>query len=427
MPFHSLDKTNQKNLGLLIQLRWLAVGGQILTILIVNWFFGIELPLLPLGIVILLLVALNVVSHLRHRALSEVTYTELFVELMLDVSALTVQLYLTGGASNPFISLYLLQVALGAVLLKAWSTWALVVLTSGCFVLLTTTYRPLVLPRDASEALFQLHIQGMFVCFILTAVLIVLFITRINRNLHAREAYLADLRRQGVEEDHIVRMGLLASGAAHELGTPLATLSVIMSDWRRMPKFAKDGELLEELSEMQAQLDRCKAIVSGILMSSGEARGEGTVRTTVNRFFDEAVAEWQQHLGPARLDYQNLFGADEVIVSDLALKQVIFNVFDNALEASPSWVGVTLRRQDGAHLSITVTDRGPGFDPTILAEFGKPYRSSKNRPGSGLGLFLVVNVVRKLGGSVTAENGAEGGARVVIILPLEALSPGGDE
>lgn len=426
MPFPSLDKTNQKNLGLLIQLRWLAVSGQVITILLADIVLGISLPLLPLGTVILLLVALNLVSHLRHRSRSEVTHTELFIELMLDVSALTVQLYLTGGASNPFISLYLLQVALGAVLLQAWSTWALVILTSCCFIWLTTSYRPLVL-QDGSHTLFALHIQGMFVCFVITAVLIVFFMARITRNLRARDAYLADLHRQGIEEDHIVRMGLLASGAAHELGTPLATLSVIMNDWRRMPKFAEDSELLEEVTEMQAQLDRCKAIVSGILMSSGEARGEGTVRTTVNSFFDEAVTEWQQHLGPARLDYQNLFGADEAMVSDLALKQVIFNVFDNALEASPAWIGVTLRREGAEHLSLTVVDKGPGFDPAILEEVGKPYRSSKNRPGSGLGLFLVVNVVRKLGGSLTARNGADGGARVVIVLPLEALSPGGEE
>ncbi|MFX5922263.1 histidine kinase dimerization/phospho-acceptor domain-containing protein, partial [Acinetobacter baumannii] len=88
----------------------------------------------------------------------------------------------------------------------------------------------------------------------------------INRNLRDRDAYLADLRRQSVEENHIVRIGLLASGAAHELGTPLATISVLLADWRRMEIFRRDPELAEEIDEMHRQIDRCKRILSGILM-----------------------------------------------------------------------------------------------------------------------------------------------------------------
>ena len=101
---------------------------------------------------------------------------------------------------------------------------------------------------------------------------------------------------------------------------------------------------------------------------------------------------------------------------------MIFNLFDNALEASPNVVRVGVGRTDG-DLVITVTDEGPGFSTEMLAEFGKPYRSSKGRPGGGLGLFLVVNVVRKLGGLVAAENAASRGAIVILRLPLSSLSP----
>ena len=101
--------------------------------------------------------------------------------------------------------------------------------------------------------------------------LIVVFMTRIARNLRDRDNGLAALRQQAAEEDHIVRMGLLASGAAHELGTPLASLSVILSDWRRMPALANDPELMEEIAEMQADVQRCKSIVTGILMSAARS------------------------------------------------------------------------------------------------------------------------------------------------------------
>ena len=416
--------TDKNNLLLLVQLRWLAVIGQVVTILVVHFWFEIALPLTQLAIVIAFLIGLNIVSLLRHRYRNIVSNTELFLVLLLDVAALTAQLYLSGGAANPFVSLYLLQVTLAAVLLDAWSTWALVIITSGCFVWLAAFHRDIFLWRGHGGDFAWLHIEGMFVCFVLSATLLVLFITRINRNLRARDAHLASLRQQSAEEDHIVRMGLLASGAAHELGTPLATLSVILNDWQHMPTLKETPELSEEITEMQLQVDRCKAIVSGILMSSGEARGEGTLRTTVNAFLDGLAAEWRASRSPQRFDYTNAFGQDEAIVSDTALKQVIFNLFDNALEASPNVVRVGVERIDG-DLVITVTDEGPGFSAEMLAEFGKPYRSSKGRPGGGLGLFLVVNVVRKLGGFVVAENAASRGAIVTLTLPLASLSPRG--
>lgn len=419
-----LEMTNRKNLLLLVQLRWLAVIGQIVTILVVHWGMGIALPLIPMAAIVLLLIILNVTTLLRLRDQRGIAHAELFIELLLDVAALTAQLYLSGGAANPFVLLYVLQIMLGATLLDTRSTWVLVAFAGVGYLALMAFNRPLAVPDGDADAFFALHVQGSFIAFALTTCLLVLFITRINRNLRERDAHLADMHRQAAEEDHIVRIGLLASGAAHELGTPLATLSVILGDWRRMPVFRKDPELTQDIVEMQAQLDRCKQIVSGILISSGEARGEGTIRTTVRDFVDAVVLEWRASRSPATFDYDNVFAPDAAIVSDAALKQVLFNLFDNALEASPSWMGLSVSRQEDK-LVIAVKDAGPGFRPEMLESFGKPYQSSKNRPGSGLGLFLVVNAVRKLGGMVSARNNDGRGAAVTLTLPLAALSGAG--
>jgi two-component system sensor histidine kinase RegB len=415
------DATGRKNLLLLVQLRWIAVAGQALTMAAVQAAFGVVLPYGPMLAVLGLLAALNLASLLRLRRPARVGHGELLAVLVFDIIALTVQLYLTGGASNPFVLIYLLQVTLGAVLLEAWSTWAVVGLTGLCFAGLTAFYRPLAMPGPHERHFFSLHIDGMLVCFALDAALLVVFVTRITRNLRARDARLADLRQQAAEEDHIVRMGLLASGAAHELGTPLATLSVILGDWRRMPALAGDPELSQEIGAMEAEVQRCKAIVTGILLSSGQARGEATGVTTVNGFFDGLVADWRAARAPHHLSYENAFGSDIRIVSESTLRQVIFNVLDNALEASPDWVGITVRRE-GEMVVLSVTDEGPGFPPQMLAQIGKPYQSSKGRRGGGLGLFLVVNVVRKFGGRVMACNRERGGASVTLSLPLAALA-----
>jgi two-component system sensor histidine kinase RegB len=420
-PQTEADGTGLKNMQQLIQLRWIAVVGQVVTILVVHFGLGIRLPLGPMLGALGFLTIFNLVSLWRWDRNEDVTDLELFVALLADVGTLTVQLYLSGGVTNPFIFLFLLQVCLGAVLLGPGYSRTLIGVTVACFVGLSLFHRPLEIPPENGRGLASPYIQGLLVCFALNAALLSIFIARINRNLRARDARLAGLRQRAAEEEHIVRMGLLATGAAHELGTPLATLAVILGDWQRMQPFAAEPELRQEIEEMQAQVARCKTIVSGILLSAGEARGEAPAHTTVNAFLDELVAEWRATRSADALAYSNAFGDDVAIVSDSALKQTLYNVLDNALEASPRWVGLEAARE-GEWLRLTVSDAGPGFAPEMLAQLGKPYQSSKGRPGGGLGLFLVVNVARTLGGSVSAENRPEGGAAVTLRLPLAALT-----
>jgi two-component system sensor histidine kinase RegB len=414
------DETGRKNMHLLIQLRWIAVIGQIATIEFAFYGLGIELPIRIMLVALGILLAFNVISLLRWRTRSTFSQTELFVSLLVDVAMLTAQLYLSGGASNPFVFLYLLQVTLGAVLLKPSFVWSLFAITATCFAALAAFAHPLALPPDHDHGLSSLYIQGTLICFVLNAVLLVTFITRINKNLREQDAHLAGLRQRAAEEEHIIRMGLLASGAAHELGTPLATLAVILGDWRRMPAFTKDTELLQEVTEMETQLQRCKTIVSGILLSAGETRGESSSATTITTFMNSLVEEWRHTRVRSALHYVNQFGQDMPVVSDSAVKQMIFNVLDNAVESSGQWLHLTVSRE-GGNLVLRCTDRGPGFSPATLAQFGKPYNSSKGRPGGGLGLFLVVNVARTLGGEVTASNPTQGGACVTIKLPLAAM------
>ena len=421
------EAADKRNLILLVMLRWLAVGGQIVTVLVVQYWLGIRLPLLSMGCVILFLIALNLASLYRCRSPAVITNIELFLELLLDVAALTLQLYLSGGATNPFVSLFLLQVILGAVLLRPLWSWTLVAATTACFLFLTTSYRDIGLLHyeqgvdHGRPGFLDPRILGGFLCFLLAAVLLVLFVTRITHNLRERDRRLSELRQQCVEEEHIVRMGLLASGAAHELGTPLSILAVIVNDWSRMPALSTNPEIAGDIGEMRAALGRCKETLSRILLAAGEARGERAERTTLVEFLDDVVTDWQQSRAPTHLDYAHKIESDTGIVSDKVLRQVLMNVFDNALEASPNWINIEASRQADT-LVVNVRDKGPGFSPEILANFGKPYQSTKKRSGSGLGLFLVVNVLRKLGGTIVPQNHREGGASVELCLPIGALS-----
>ncbi|MBA4805957.1 ATP-binding protein [Brevundimonas sp.] len=418
----SQEAANRRNLRLLVQLRWLAVVGQLLTIVIVHFGLGIRLPLIWLLIAPVSLALVNLVSLPLTQRRDAISDHELMLALLADVVALTGQLFLTGGATNPFVGLYLLQVVLGAVLLRPTYAWSLIAITSVCFVCLGVFHLPLDLPPYQEGGLLSLYMMGGLICFLLMAVLLVLFMTRINDNLRARDAYVADMRQQATEQDHIVRMGLLASGAAHELGTPLASLSVILSDWRRMPVLQSDADLNQDMDVMQAEVERCKAIVTGILMSAGEARGQAPSRTTLARFLTEVVEGWTAHDVRVRVDVTPWIGPDPHIIADPALRQVLGVLFDNAVEAGARRIVVSPTVSDGL-LSIVVRDNGPGFPATVLERLGKPYNSTKDRPGAGLGLFLLANVMRSLGGSVEACNPPGGGGEVTLSLPIDVLAP----
>lgn len=415
-----LNETGHKNMLHLIHLRWLAVGGQIATIVVATLGLGIQLPLFSMLAVMVCLIAFNIGSHLRWHEERVVSNRELFLAMLVDIGSLTAQLYFTGGINNPFVFLFLLQVILSAVLLRSESTWSVVWITTLCLAFLSVFNRPLEWPLNSPYQLADLYATGLLICFVLNAALLVIFITRIGRNLRAGDAALASLRQRAAEEEHIVRMGLLASGAAHELGTPLATMSVVLGDWKRMPQFAGNPAMLEEIEEIEGQLMRCKSIVSGILLSAGETRGESSSKTTLYDFFEQLVEEWESTRPAQHFEYNNTIDEEFTVAFDSTVKQMVFNVLDNALEVSPNWLRFEVSKSE-EHLLLTVTDQGPGFQQHILEQLGTPYNSSKGRPGGGLGLFLVMNVARTLGGTLQARNCESGGAEVRMTLPLNSL------
>lgn len=238
--------TNRKNLLQLLKLRTIAMICQVIVILIAHYFLEIELPIKQMFLVVAGLAALSLLSLFR-KNFSDKT---LFLELIFDVLALTAQLYFSGGASNPFISLFLLQVIIGAILLRTAHAWIIAALTIICYIWLGFN-------QQEHIHHFHLHLQGMLISYVLAAVLLLVFITRISKNLR--------------ERDQMIRTAMLATSAAHELGTPLSTISVVVSDWKKMPL---DNSMIKDVKLIESQLGRCKKIISSILSDSGSKRVE---------------------------------------------------------------------------------------------------------------------------------------------------------
>ena len=421
-PGYSPRAAATENMRQLIQLRWLAVGGQLVAILVSHFGLGVLLPLAPMLGVIALLAAANLFFTLTlRRAL--IVRGELLLALLFDMAALTAQLYLSGGATNPFVSLYLIQVVLGAILLPLPALWPLVATAALCFAFLTQNHAPLNLPERLWDRKADLMMIGEWINFALVATLLALFITRISRNLRARDVYVTDLGQRAIEEDHIVRMALFASGAAHELGTPLSTLSVLIADWRRDPLLAAHPQLAEELEEAEREVERCREIVSDILDSAGLARGEAMGSERIADLVGDIVEAWTA-LHPETPLQANLGNSEEArVAAEPALRQAIWSLLENAAEASPGGISLSCETSH-ERLSVAVADRGPGFSANQLERVGQLHQSTKGA-GHGVGLFLASNVARRLGGSLEAANREDGGAIVTVSLPLaSAIVPG---
>ncbi|MGA9657769.1 MAG: ATP-binding protein [Asticcacaulis sp.] len=448
--FQKIDQTaNRKNLGVLINLRGIAFCAQIAAILLTYYGLNIVLPVSYMIMTAAILVGLNLYSLYRLKLDKPISNTDLFAGLVIDVLVLSLQLHFSGGTYNPFVSFFMLPVIIGAVMLDAAYAWAIYVLTLVAYLALAIAGLNEPMPAMAMPGMemaaskgsslidrSSLHMHGMMLGYGICAGALVFMITRVRANLRVRDAELEGMKAAALEESHLVRMGLLSTGAAHELGTPLTTVSVILQDWHDLPLPRRKADLMADIETLQAQIERCKTIVSDILASSGDSRGEGASVRPLKAFITDIVHDWQQsHPDVVFESKVNLPDTD--VVAERVIQQALTNIFDNAREAAlvPDQAEISFdARLDGDNLHMTISDKGKGFEADILSRLGQPYVTTKGTSekghGRGLGLFLVSNTLRKLGGTFKAENRLSGhkviGADVILSLPLSAIRIGSD-
>lgn len=267
------QNTNRKNLLQLILLRTIAIIGQAITILLVDNFLEINLPLKQMFGTLAALIILNSFSFYRYKSQKNISDKSLFIELIFDVIAFALQIYFSGGASNPFISLFLLQVIIAAILLKKIYSRLIALITITLYITLSFKYQELHAFHNHGEMgnFFSLHLQGMLLSYIFAAFLLLIFINKIMQNLRERDEKIHAMKKDAIEKNQIIRSALLASAAAHELGTPLATISVILGDWKKM-NLEKD--LNKDIATIENQVERCKKIITEILTSTKNKRVE---------------------------------------------------------------------------------------------------------------------------------------------------------
>ncbi len=424
----SSHDSTRLNLYRLFLLRAIGIAGQLLVITVTVRWFDVSLPLWPLGIILGCLIIWNLLTWRQLQQTRTITDSEFLLQLTIDIVALAGVLYFTGGATNPFIWVFLLPVIIAATVLPSRFAWGLAGLTIVCYSLLAWFYVPLH-PTDMAHMShdmgngddFAQHVFGMWFGFVFVAVLVAYFVSGMANTLRERDRILAKAREQALRDERLVALGTLAAGAAHELGTPLATMAIVSSELEREYPAELDSDLNSRLGIIRQQIARCKQALSIISASAGEVRAESGQPVPVKDYLQKLIQQWHK-LRPGIKLHLNLQDEQnrQHIVADHALYQAMTNILDNAADASPDYV--EFKAQWGeSELLIEVNDQGAGLSAETSTHVGKTLFSTKKQ-GLGLGLFLAHASIERLGGNVMLFNREKGGVCTRIILPLVDLS-----
>jgi two-component system sensor histidine kinase RegB len=437
-------QTGHSHLRRIFLLRSGAILAQFVTLTLLHRFLSPDFSWAPMLGAVGFLTLVNALTWWRLSLNVPVGSLELFLQLSMDVLVLTVLLYYGGGSTNPFVSLYLLPLVIAAATLPRRFTWGMAALTITCYSLLMVWYVPLptghtqhsaaamppvqamdhmhhhmdtaapVVTASPLEDAFNTHVLGMWLGFVISAMVVAYFAVEMTRAVRVRDAQLTRVREETLRNERIVALGTQAAGAAHELGTPLSTMSVVIGEMRNECESTEQQENLQILDE---QVRNCKRILDSLLSQAQET----AVELTLEEFIRNVLDEWQLLRPTVHYCFQTS-GKQPAprLRADPALRSALLNLLNNAADASPDEMDILLLWND-EQMTLEIRDHGPGLTPEAAARAGSAFFTTKQE-GRGLGLFLANATLERLGGSVRLSNRDGGGATTEVILPLRRTS-----
>ncbi|MEQ1803322.1 MAG: ATP-binding protein [Gammaproteobacteria bacterium] len=422
-PLHDLTRPSRRSLNVIVILHLLESVAQVVALLLITRWLDLDLDVGPLWVLVAAygIWNLGTLALLLTGGLDPAGSRAVFIQLLAEVAVLTALLYFSGGSSNPFVSLYLVPVALCATILGLRYTVALAVASIGAYSALMVWNVPLAaLQVGHVHNGWNLHIGGMWVNFIVSTLVVVVFLSLLVRQSRVRAEELARLREQAIRNEQVVTIGSIAATAAHSISTPLSTVGLLLDD---LAEEMSDAERRESVDLARQQIEYCRGHLTDLLAAGGVRRLSEARRETVRNFLDGLLSQWLTTRPEARLQRRldpSLDGWSAVL--DPTLRNSIVNLLDNAAdansEAGEDEVHFSAAMQ-GSVLEVLIDDKGHGPPPDPGAvEF-----ASTKAGGHGVGLLLARVNIARMGGAIRLEGRAPG-CRVVVTLPLTAVERG---
>jgi two-component system, sensor histidine kinase RegB len=417
-PLSTLDKTARSiRLDTLVRLRWLAIAGQLAAVLVVNLGFGFPLPMAAVIAIITVAIAMNVVMSTAYPVTHRLSDRSAAAMLGFDVVQLGALLYLTGGLENPFAILFLAPVMISATTLPPRRTLALGGLALVTTTLLAMWHQPLPWSPEQPIRLPPLYVLGVWLAILLGLSFIGIYAWRVAEENRQLGNALAATELILAREQHISQLDGLAAAAAHELGTPLATIALVVKELEKA--MAQDDPHREDVLLLKEQTARCRQILGKIATLGGEP-SDPLSSVGLRQLIEEVSAPQRPFHVALKVEAAGE-GPEPRTPRSPGLIYGLENIIDNAVDFAATSVTIEAAWTAG-EVRLTISDDGPGFPTDVLRRLGEPYVTTRKLDergdggGLGLGLFIAKTLIERVGATFKAANSLKSGRGAEITL-----------
>ena len=414
--------TPNRNLVRLTIVRGITWTGFLAAIIFGIEVIGFQLRVVPVIGVIVAMGLINVATWWRLGRPRAVTDTEYLLHLLADVAGLTLLFYFTGGSTNPFITYYLVPITIAAATLPWRFAWLIATASMAGYTFLMLFFEPVPqLSHGIIVGAISLHVLGMWLNFGLSAGLVTFFIYKMAHALRRRDQTLSRTREAALRNEQVLAVATQAAGTAHELGTPLSTMAVLLKEMR--DDAGNNPQLCADIDLLRQQVDTCKSRLQHLVANADRRRLAEPEQRPAGEWLAQVVQRWLV-LRPDvshRLDIAERRGMPTLAV-DATLEQALMNLLNNAADANPEQIAVSLD-WNSDEVIIDIRDHGPGVAMSIADQLGDTFVSTKSK-GMGIGLFLTHATINRFGGGVSLYNHEEGGTLTEVKLPRLDTSQG---
>ncbi|MFI0845213.1 ActS/PrrB/RegB family redox-sensitive histidine kinase [Mesorhizobium sp. IMUNJ 23232] len=408
------EQAHRLRLNTLIRLRWLAVVGQSVTVVVVAYWLDFPLPVSLCFALIACSAWLNLYLTFRYPSAHRLAPRSALATLLFDSLQLAGLLFLTGGLTNPFSLLLTVPVVISATTLPLKMTAVLGGLVMAMVSALVFYHFPLPWIEGAELTIPFVYVAGMWMAVFSSITFTAVYAWRVAEEARLLANALAATELVLQREQHLSALDGLAAAAAHELGTPLATITVVAKEMERA--LGNDPKFREDVTLLRSQSERCREILKRLTSLSTES-DEHLARLPLTSLIEEVIAPHRDFGIAIRLEPGERVGEEPVGHRNPGVIYGLGNLVENAVDFAAGVVTVRWRWDDTAVI-IDVVDDGPGFPPEILDRIGEPYMSTRQgaEPGGGLGLglFIAKTLLERSGATLSFFNANQRGQGAVV-------------